>query len=169
MRARPHMLVPLFMLTLSAWAQLELPRLNTANFLPAIRAQIDQAEEAARAHPRDPKTVGRLAMIMHAYQQYDAAARVYTRALLLEPRNFDWLYLLGAVQKAQGAFEAAIESFRSALRIRPEDPAAQLRLAESLSAVADWDSAGASYRQILYKHSDSPQAWYGLGRVQTAE
>src|SRR6185295_9951852 len=47
--------------------------------------------------------------------------------------------------------------------------AAQLRLAESLSAVADWDAAGASYRQILDKHGDSPQAWYGLGRVQVAK
>ena len=27
----------------------------------------------------------------------------------------------------------------------------------------------ALYRQILDKHGDSPQAWYGLGRVQTAK
>lgn len=169
MRTNPYMLVPLVVLTLSAWPQLELARLNTADFLPAIRAQIDQAEQVAGAHPRDPKAVGRLAMIVHAYGQYDAAAQVYKRALLLEPRNFDWLYLLGAVQKAQGAFEAAVESFRSALRIMPDDPAAQLRLAESLSAVADWDRAGASYRRILDKRGDSPRAWYGLGRVQMAK
>src|SRR6266516_2186238 len=149
MRTRPHMLVALFVLRLSAWPQPELPGLDTANFLPAIRAQINQAEEAARAHPRDPQAVGRLAMTVHAYQQYDAAALIYKRALLLEPRNFDWLYLLGAVQKAQGAFADAATSFRSALRIRPDDRAAQLRLAENLSVAADWDGARASYRQIL--------------------
>jgi tetratricopeptide (TPR) repeat protein len=169
MRTHPHMLAPLFVLTLNAWPQFELPRLDTANFLPAIRTQIDQAAAAARAHPRDPKTVGRLAMILHAYQQYDAAARVYASARLLEPRNFDWLYLLGAAQKAQGAFEEAVESFRSALRIRPDDAAAQLRLAESLSAAAGWEDAGVAYRRILDKQGDSPQAWYGLGRAQMAK
>src|SRR6476661_7123430 len=124
MRTRPHRLVPLFALTLSAAQQFEFPHLNTANFLPAIRAQIDEAERDARAHPRNATAVGQLAMVIHAYQQYDAAARVYTRAHLLEPRNFDWLYLLGAVQKAQGAFDSAVESFRAALVIRPDDPAA---------------------------------------------
>ena len=58
MRMRPHMLASLFVLTLNAWPQSELPRLNTADFLPAIRAQIDQAEEAASAHPRDPQSRG---------------------------------------------------------------------------------------------------------------
>jgi len=163
------MLVPLFVLTQGAWSQSEPTPLNTANFLPAIRAQIQQAEEAVAEHPRDPKVVGRLAMTLHAYQQYDAAARVYTRARLLEPQNFDWVYLLGAVQKMQGAFEAAVESFRSAVHIRPEDQAARLRLAQSLFAMADWDSAGAQYRWILDKHRDSPQAWYGLGQVQMAQ
>lgn len=169
MRTLPHMLVLLLVFRLSAAPQSELSSVNTSNFLPSIRAQINQAEDAARAHPRDPKAAGRLAMVLHAYQQYDAAARVYTRALVLEPQNFDWLYLLGAVQQAQGMFDAAVKSLQSALRIRPGDPAGKLRLAESLCAAADWDGAEASYRQILDKHNDSPQAWYGLGRVQMAK
>ena len=45
MRTHPHMLAPLFVLTLNAWPQPELPRLNTDNFLPAIRTQIDQADD----------------------------------------------------------------------------------------------------------------------------
>jgi tetratricopeptide (TPR) repeat protein len=55
------------------------------------------------------------------------------------------------------------------LLIRPDDAAAQLRLADSLSASADWDGASAAYRQILEKQGDSPQAWYGLGRAQMAK
>lgn len=168
MRLRVHLPIALFGLTLNAWAQPEWPRLDTAGFLPAIREQVEQAKEAAIAHPRDPQLVGRLAMTLHAYQQYDAAAAVYARAHLLEPQNFDWLYLLGAVQKTQGAFEAAIESFRSALRIRPDDAAAQLRVAESLLAADRWDAAAAEYRRILARNGNSPQAWYGTGRVQMA-
>ncbi|MEO8663104.1 MAG: tetratricopeptide repeat protein, partial [Bryobacteraceae bacterium] len=121
------------------------------------------------AHPRDPKAIGNLAMTLHAYQEYDAAAQVYQRAIILDATNSDWFYLLGATQKTQGAFEAAVASFRAALRLRPDFPAAQLRLSDSLSAAADWDNAGLAYQQILSKDRASPQAWYGVGRVQTSK
>jgi tetratricopeptide (TPR) repeat protein len=166
------MLVWLIALALNAGAQpgpSDLPRLDLVNYLPAIRVQIEQAEMAARANPGDSKAVARLAMTLHAYQQYDAAAGAYARALSLDPRNFELAYLLGAVRKAQGAFRDAVQLFRSALRIRPGYLPAQLRLAESLAAMADWDNAAASYRDILATHADSPLAWYGLGRVQTAK
>jgi tetratricopeptide (TPR) repeat protein len=163
------MFVWLLAATLSAGLADEWPRVDTSNFLPPIRVQVQQALERARANPRDGKAVGALAMVLHAYQQYDAAAQMYKRARALEPQNFDWVYLLGAAEKAQGAFDAAAESFRSALGIKPGDVAAQLRLAESLSAVADWKRADAAYRRILREHEDLPQAWYGLGRVQAAQ
>ena len=146
----------------------ELAQVNTANFLPAIRVQIEQAEQEAKAHPRDAQAAGALAMTLHAYQQYDAAARAYSRAHLLDPRNFDWLYLFGAVQMELGAFDAAVKLFQSALRLRPDDLPANLRLAQSLAALPSWEEAGALYRRILDRHADCAQAWYGLARVQAA-
>ena len=165
----PIRLAPLLLLTPCIFAQPDLPAINTENFLPVIRTQIDQAAADAKAHPRDPKAAGALAMTLHAYQQYDAAARAYSRAHLLEPQNFDWLYLLGAVELAQGRFDSAIQSFESALQIRSNDLPAQLRLAESLTAVASWNKAELLYRHILDGHRDCAQAWYGLGRVQAAK
>src|SRR4051812_16480952 len=85
----------------------ELPQVNTTHFRPAIRAQIERAAAGAKAHARDVRAVAALAMTLHAYQQYDAAARAYSRAHGLDPRNFDWLYLLGATQMELGAFDAA--------------------------------------------------------------
>jgi tetratricopeptide (TPR) repeat protein len=146
----------------------DLPQVNASGFLPVIRAQIEQSAAAAKAHPRDAEAAGVLAMTLHAYGQYDAAAPVYSRAHLLEPRNFDWVYLLGAVQMAQGQFDTAVESFQIALRIRPGDPVTELRLADCLTALAKWDDAGAHYQRILDRNPGCPQAWYGLGRVQTA-
>jgi tetratricopeptide (TPR) repeat protein len=147
----------------------DLPSVDTANFLPVIRAQIEQASAEARALPNDAKACGALAMTLHAYELYEPAAQAYSRAHLLDPRNFDWLYLLGAVQMRQGAFDTAVKSFRAALTIRPVDLPARLRLAEALISVAAWDEAGAIYRQILDRRHDLPQAWYGLGRVKSAE
>ncbi len=146
----------------------DLPQVNTATFLPVIRSQIEEVSAEARAHPNDAKATGALAMTLHAYQRYDAAAQAYSRAHLLEPQTFDWLYLLGTVQMKQGAFDTAVRSFQTALKIRPADVPARLRLAECLTVVANWDESGTIYRQMLYRHHDLPQAWYGLGRVQSA-
>ena len=146
----------------------ELPRVNTADFLPAIRMQIEQAEQEARLHPRDPNATGALAMTLHAYDQFDAAGTAYTRVHVLDPQNFDWLYLLGTVQMAKGAFDLAVESFQSALRIRPNDLVTELHLAESLSAAAKWGEARLSYQHVVAEHPENAQGWYGLGRVQTA-
>ena len=147
----------------------ELPQLNTGNFLPGIRAQIEHAEAEAGARPRDAKAAGNLAMTLHAYQLYSAAEPAYQRARTLEPQNFDWVYLLATVQMGQGEFGAAVGSFHSALQIRPEDLAAKVRLAESLLAIGRWDEAGALYRRILDGHPNCAQAWYGLGRVQSTQ
>jgi tetratricopeptide (TPR) repeat protein len=153
-----------------AWAQQqpELPQIDTANFLPTIQAQVNKAAQEARAHPRDAKAAGALAMTLHAYQKYDAAVRAYEYAHWLEPHEFDWLYLLGAVQIEEGDFEAAVASFQSALRVRPGDLPTQLRLAGCLIALSRWEQAGTRYRQILAHNRDCPQAWYGLGRVNMA-
>jgi tetratricopeptide (TPR) repeat protein len=145
----------------------DLPGVDTSAFLPAIRAQVEQAERNARERPSDPAIIGALAMTLHAYQQYDAAERAYTRAHTLDPQNFDWLYLLGTVQLAQGAFDHAVNTWHSALQIKPSDLPAEMRLAESLAALPDWNAAAALYRRIL-DGRESPKAWYGLGRAQAA-
>jgi tetratricopeptide (TPR) repeat protein len=144
-------------------------QIDSAHFTPAIRAQLTHAERQTRERPRDARAAGALAMTLHAYQQYAAAARAYSRALLLDPRNFDWLYLLGAVQMELGKFDSAAKSFASALELRPDDLAAELRLAQSLTTLARWDEVGALYRRVLDRHPGCPQAWYGLGRVQSAQ
>ena len=147
----------------------ELPQVDTSGFLPAIRVQVELAERNARERPRDSAIVGALAMTLHAYKRYGAAESAYTRAHSLDPQNFDWLYLLGAVQMAQGAFDRAVRTLQSALQVRPGDLAAEVRLAESLTAVPDWDGAAALCRRILDDRPECPNAWYGLGRAQTAK
>ena len=157
-----------FVLAIPAWSQPAVSRINTANFSGPIRAQIEEAERAAQAHPSEPKVVGALAMTLHAYQQYDSAARAYSRAHLLEPKSFDWLYLLGTVQVELGEFEAARMSFQSALAVAPAAIPAKLRLAQTSAALGRLDDALALYREILQRRADCSRAWYGLGRVQAA-
>lgn len=147
---------------------LSLPHVDTANFSPAIKAQIERAESDAKDHPKNPESIGGLGMILHAYHQYDAAAQAYSRAFALEPQNFDWASLLGVAELAQGKFEMAVKTFQLALKIRPHDQPAELHLAQCLEGLAEWGAAGRVYREVLEEHADCPQAWYGLGRVQSA-
>ena len=147
----------------------ELPRIDTSGFLPAIRSQMERALADVKAHPRDPQLAGTLAMTLHAYQQYPAAVLVYSRARALEPQNFNWVYLAGAAELADGHFDNAAQSFREALRFRPDDLPASLRLAESLVALSRLDEAGALYQRILEQHQSCAQAWYALGRLHTAK
>jgi tetratricopeptide (TPR) repeat protein len=144
------------------------PDVDTSSFSPAVKAQIERAESEARARPQDANAIANLGMVLQAYDQYAAAAQAYSRALALEPQNFDWASLLGLAELEQGQFEVAAKTFRSALRVRPGDRPAQLHLAQCLEATANWDAARRLYEEILREHGDCPQAWYGLGRVQAA-
>ncbi|HEY7303409.1 MAG TPA: tetratricopeptide repeat protein [Bryobacteraceae bacterium] len=123
----------------------------------------------ARAHPDDPEAVGALAMTLHAYQQYEAATLAYSRAHKLDPQKFDWLYLSGAARMELGDLDAARELLQSAVPIKPDNLATQLRLSQALTRLNRYTDAAALYKQILAKHPENPQAWYGLGRTQAAQ
>jgi len=63
----------------------ELPVLNL-NELPAtIRSVIQDVYDRARQHPDDASAVGRLAMMLQAYDQHRSAAACYQAAHRLEP------------------------------------------------------------------------------------
>src|SRR5690349_3988425 len=78
-----------------------LPRVTPASASPVIRRQVEDAYSAARSTPKDAAAVGRLGMVLDAYEQYDSAAVCYERSHLLEPSAFRWLYYLGWVEAAQ--------------------------------------------------------------------
>ncbi len=147
----------------------ELPSIDTTEFLPAVRAQVESAERNARANSHDAAAVGVLAMTLHAYERYDAALRTYARAQRLDPTAFDWHYLSAVLLMQQGDFEVAANSFRAALQLRSGELTAELRLGQSLTAIGNWDEAAVLYRSIIEVHPDSPQAWYGLGRLRAAK
>ena len=126
-----------------------LPKLSTADFLPAIRQQIKQADAAARANPRSADASGTLGMVLDAHQQYESAALCYERARRLDPRVFRWVYYLGSDQFHQGIYDQAAATLRQALALSPDYLPARLKLAESLLASGNLDESGGIYEAIL--------------------
>jgi tetratricopeptide (TPR) repeat protein len=143
----------------------DLPQLNTGNFLPAIRQQIQEAYAAARADPKNSDASGKLGMVLDTYEQYESAALCYRRAHILDRGSFRWLFYLGRVQTIQGQHEEAVLTLRDALRRKPEDVPAQLTLADSLLAIGKSEEARELYQAISKAHPDGAEAHYGLGRV----
>jgi len=145
-----------------------LPRLNMADFQPAIRKQVQQADAVARAHPRSAEASGKLGMILDAYLQYESAALCYQRARTIDSRSFPWAYYLGSVQLHQGKYDQAAATLREALRLRPDYLPAQFKLAASLLAAGDLDGSGKVYEAILKSDPDAAEALYGMGKIQSA-
>lgn len=146
----------------------DLPRLEMAGFLPAIREEVQKAYSAAKANPDDPKVVGELGMILHAYQQRAAAELCYRRAHGLNTEEFRWRYYLGVVQAEQGRHEEAVASLRDALKANPTYLPARLRLADSLLETSRLKEAQAAYQKVIRADSNCAAAYYGFGRVQAA-
>ena len=146
----------------------DLPQIDTRNFLPAIRDQIQHAYEAARRNLNDAGATGELGMILDAYEQYDAAAICYRRAHVLDSASFQWLYYLGWVQSAQGQHQDAALTLRDSLRLKADYVPAQLKLAESLLAIGNREESRDIYQIVSRAHPENAEAYYGLGRVSAA-
>jgi superkiller protein 3 len=146
-----------------------LPKLKMADLFPGVVKQVEEAYQSARAHPMDAAANGKLAMVLDTYEQYSLAAVCYQRAHQLDPKSFDWAYDLGYVLIKEGQYAKAVEALRNALQIRPGYVPAKLKLAESLFAAHQPDAAGKLYQEILQQNPESPEALYGLGRVQATQ
>ena len=151
------MLLPAFLLAL--------PPLPLDALPAAVRERVAAAHHRAEADPASADASGSVAMILHAYDQFDVAETWYRRAQQLDPAAFDWAYLLGVVQAERGRNDDAARSLRGAAEKQPRYLAARLKLAEVLLARGEVDASAALYDEMLKEHPEAPQAHYGRGRV----
>jgi tetratricopeptide (TPR) repeat protein len=146
-----------------AHAQPPLPTIALDQLPEAPRAVIGRALDDARAQPADAASVGRLAMLLHAWEQYDTAAPVYARLRAIDPR-FEWAYLGGLVETRRANHAEAATLLADAVRRSPDVVAARLAWADALFEAGDADAASAEYATLTTGASE-PHARYGLGRA----
>jgi tetratricopeptide (TPR) repeat protein len=146
-----------------------LPEVNTSAFLPSIRQEIERELSAVRAAPEDAERNGRLGMLLHAHDRMEAARLCYERARTLKPQDYRWPYLSGVAHASLSRNREAAELFRTALRLKPDDTAAQLRLADALLAAGDNAQSRASYEKVMRQRPSDAIAYYGSGRTYASE
>jgi tetratricopeptide (TPR) repeat protein len=152
-----------------AWQLPTLPEAALDGLPATIRAELERAYETARVRPRDAAGVGRLAMMLHAYDQLRLAEGCYRAARQLDPRSFSWAYLSGVVQAELGDNAAASAAFREALRIDRASLPARLRLAESLMRAGDLEASRAEYEALLRQFPELALAHHGLGHLLSVQ
>ena len=173
------MLPPLILLGTLSLAFVEVPTQQLAPF-PALaepllaafepddRQRLLETYKRVLANPTDGEINGEMAMLLHAFGQHELASRFYHRARSLEPSDFRWAYYLGLGLAAVGQEGQAIPVLRSAVELDHNYLPAQLKLADLLETLGDWNESGRIYTELVQRYPDCAQAHYGLGRIQLA-
>ena len=139
--------------------QLRFVREQTETIL--LRPQLSASERAS--------AYGELGRLYHAYEIWDAAEICYRNAALLTPGEFDWLYLLAAVQQHDGRLTEAADQYRRCLALRPKDTRALLRLAEITLTEGDAAAAEQLFMTVMRAQPESVPALAGIGKSALAQ
>ena len=99
----------------------------------------------------------------------DKAAEVASSLVKRDAKNPLYFTLLGVVRVAQRDYSAAEDSFRAALAINPEFPAATRDLAQLYVATGRSDDAKKVYTDLLAKKADDVTALLGLSDIYISE
>jgi len=150
-------------------ATASLPTLPFDTYPPAMREPVTRAYRDAQARPADAAATGSLAVLLHAWEQLDAAHEAYLRAASLAPTAFEWRYLDACVLERLARPADAAARLREALKIRPEYLPARVKLADSLLNAGAIEESRALFTALLREPLAEPEAVFGLGRIAAAE
>ncbi len=153
---------------IARFAQAPLPRLALDTYPPAARDDISKAHRVAAAKPNDEQSVGALARMLHAWEQWDAAHEAYGRVQALAPRTFDWPYLDAVVLQRLALPSDAVAKLREALKISADYLPARVRLAEALLDAGDLEQSARLFSELKDPAAE-PAVQFGLGRIAAAQ
>ncbi|MGH9371457.1 MAG: tetratricopeptide repeat protein [Vicinamibacterales bacterium] len=142
-----------------------LPALALDSVPPAVRIPLQRAYDGARARPHDADAAGRLAMMLHAQEQYESAHAVYGQARQLAPTVFAWAYLGGVVEARLGRYAASAASLRQAAALDPSYMPARIGLADALMQSGNLEASRERYAALVRDHPELAVAHYGRGRA----
>ncbi len=142
------------------------PAFDSSGFLPVIQQQIQTAADAVAADPLDALVNGKFAMVLHAYQQFEPAVELYTRASQLDRKPAVWLYLKAHSLAALSRTTEAIQTLERARAESSDDPwiAATHTLMKRMAG--DRSATAADLASIALKYDELPELHYTLARLQ---
>jgi tetratricopeptide (TPR) repeat protein len=145
-----------------------LPQLAVELFPAPAKEAVSRAYDQASARDRDVGAVGALAMVLHAWEQWEAAHQAYVRCQALAPQAFDWHYLDGLVLQRLARHAEAAERFALAASISPDMLPVRIRVADALFDAGALDASEALYLKLADEPAADGFGQFGLGRIAAA-
>lgn len=148
-----------------------LPEPSLAAVEETVRRQLEEGrasllELVASGAPRDAElgaAYGALGRVYFAYEILDAAEVCLLNASELDPTDFRWHYLLGAIYTREGDSGRALESLLAAAALRPTDVPTQLRLGRLFLDLARLEDAEARFAGVQGRGGAAAE--HGLGLI----
>jgi tetratricopeptide (TPR) repeat protein len=136
--------------------------------MSAARAAFTQAAgEARTSKSRLGAAYGELARLFHAYEFFGSAEPAYRNAARLQRSEATWPHLLGYLYQQTGRFEDAARQYAAAFRVKADDRAAALRLADVWLELNRLVDAREQYGSLLTVFPAAARR--GLGEVSLRE
>lgn len=96
---------------------------------------------------------------------FDKAIDEFTKAVLLDPNNYQAYYNLGVAYSKLNKYEDALNSYKQAVTLNPEDPNNYYNIAVCLSSLNKIDEAKAYFLTALSKKPDFIEARANLAMI----
>ncbi|MDO8608008.1 MAG: tetratricopeptide repeat protein [Phaeospirillum sp.] len=131
------------------------------------QAALEAFQRAARLSPGDPKPVAAMAATLMSLGRSDEAIIAYRSAIAAggDPNPADLLNNMGVALERLGRRDDAVVVLRTAALVRPDAPAIQDNLGNSLLATGDARGAEASHRRALALGAQGAETWSNLGNA----
>jgi Flp pilus assembly protein TadD len=134
--------------------------------------QLPQAETLYRqileTAPNNPDALHLSGLIAHQAGKLDIAVDLISRAIRVKPSG-PMYYNLGVSLQAQGQLDAAIESYRSAVALKPDDAEAHSNLGTALQLQGQFEAAIESFRRAIGLKPEAAGAHSNLGVALQAQ
>jgi tetratricopeptide (TPR) repeat protein len=144
-------------------------KLSLETYPTEIRKDLADPYAKARANPEDADAVGSLGRTLQAWEQWETAHEVYTRAISLAPASFEWQYLDAFVLERLARPQDAVAHLQQAVKIRPEYLAARVRLADALLSAGVLRESRTLFAALAREPQAEPLGLFGLGRILALE
>lgn len=100
---------------------------------------------------------------------YNSSAEYFATAVALDPKfAFAWDNL-GLCYRKMGKLDKALEAYKASLRVDPKGAMPLQNIPVVYEYMKEYDKALEAYLNILSVYPEDPEAYYGAGRIYTAE
>ena len=121
---------------------------------------VDQYIEIINRYPEDEALVTEAALYAQRHQRQKQLLDFYAATIKQSPRDYRWPMVLARTQAQLEDYPAAIDSFATAIKVRPDRADLRTARAELLERLMRFDEAAADY-QNLYELNYKDTKWMG--------